>query len=74
MAEVDYTHKKQSGGSRQYARIKILFEPKEFSEEEGDMDFEFQSDIKGGSVPKEYIPGVVKGIESWAISIMFRTK
>jgi elongation factor G len=63
-AEIDYTHKKQSGGSGQYARVKIVFEPKEFSEEEGAMDFEFASDIKGGSVPKEYIPGVIKGIES----------
>ncbi|KAL9179465.1 hypothetical protein ACHAXT_008755 [Thalassiosira profunda] len=63
-AEIDYTHKKQSGGSGQYARVKITFEPKEFSDEEGAMDFEFASDIKGGSVPKEYIPGVVKGIES----------
>ena len=63
-AEIDYTHKKQSGGSGQYARVKIQFEPKEFSDEEGSMDFEFASDIKGGSVPKEYIPGVVKGIES----------
>jgi len=63
-AEIDYTHKKQSGGSGQYARVKIIFEPKEFSEEEGSMDFEFAADIKGGSVPKEYIPGVVKGIES----------
>jgi len=63
-AEIDYTHKKQSGGSGQYARIKLIFEPKEFSEEEGAMDFEFASDIKGGSVPKEYIPGVAKGIES----------
>lgn len=63
-AEIDYTHKKQSGGSGQYARVKINFEPKEFSEEEGEMDFEFVSDIKGGAVPKEYIPGVIKGIES----------
>jgi elongation factor G len=63
-AEVDYVHKKQSGGSGQYARVKIIFTPKEFSEEEGSMDFEFVSDIKGGSVPKEYIPGVQKGIES----------
>merc|ERR1712228_315799 len=63
-AEVDYTHKKQSGGSGQFARVKLTFEPKEFSEEEGAMDFEFVSDIKGGAVPKEYIPGVVKGIES----------
>ena len=63
-AEIDYVHKKQSGGSGQYARIKLVFEPKEFSEEEGAMDFEFVSDIKGGSVPKEYIPGVSKGIQS----------
>mmetsp|Transcript_11389 Transcript_11389/g.21005 ORF Transcript_11389/g.21005 Transcript_11389/m.21005 type:complete len:788 (-) Transcript_11389:82-2445(-) len=64
VAEVDYVHKKQSGGSGQYARVKIIFEPKEFSEEEGAMDFEFASEIKGGSVPKEYIPGVLKGITS----------
>merc|ERR1711997_318088 len=63
-AEIDYTHKKQSGGSGQYARVKLIFQPKEFSEEEGSMDFEFASDIKGGSVPREYIPGVQKGIES----------
>merc|ERR1719273_2689286 len=63
-AEIDYTHKKQSGGSGQYARIKIIFEPKEYSDEEGGMDFEFESNIKGGAVPKEYIPGVQKGIES----------
>jgi len=63
-AEIDYTHKKQSGGSGQYARVKITFEPKEFSDEEGAMDYEFVSSIKGGSIPKEYIPGVSKGIES----------
>ena len=63
-AEIDYTHKKQSGGSGQYARVKIIFEPKDFSDEEGAMDFEFVADIKGGSVPREYVPGVQKGIES----------
>merc|ERR1712194_333874 len=63
-AEIDYVHKKQSGGSGQYARVKIQFEPKEFSDEEGSMDFEFVSEIKGGNVPREYIPGVQKGIES----------
>jgi elongation factor G len=63
-AEIDYVHKKQSGGSGQYARVKIIFTPKDFSDEEGSMDFEFVSDIKGGSIPKEYIPGVQKGIES----------
>merc|ERR1711966_573123 len=59
-----YVHKKQSGGSGQYARVKIQFEPKDLSDEEGGMDFEFEADIKGGSVPREYIPGVQKGIES----------
>ena len=63
-ATIDYVHKKQSGGSGQYARVKLTFSPKDFSDEEGSMDFEFVSDIKGGSVPKEYIPGVQKGIES----------
>jgi len=63
-AEIDYTHKKQSGGSGQYARVKIQFEPKSLDESEGGTDFEFVSDIKGGNVPKEYIPGVQKGIES----------
>merc|ERR1719471_1275452 len=62
-AEVDYTHKKQSGGSGQYARVKVVFEPKDMGESD-DMDFEFASEIKGGNVPKEYIPGVQKGIES----------
>ncbi len=57
-AEIDYTHKKQSGGSGQFARVKILFEP-----HEGD-EFIFDSKIVGGAVPKEYIPGVQKGIES----------
>merc|ERR1712241_266687 len=63
-ATIDYTHKKQSGGSGQFARIKLIFSPKDFSDEDGAMDFEFESQIKGGAVPKEYIPGVQKGIES----------
>merc|ERR1712228_548709 len=62
-ATVDYTHKKQSGGSGQFAKVKIIFEPKDTTEE-GGTDFEFTSEIKGGAVPKEYIPGVQKGIES----------
>ncbi|WP_367714666.1 elongation factor G [Nitratireductor sp. GISD-1A_MAKvit] len=57
--EIDYTHKKQSGGSGQFARVKIVFAPND----DGD-DFIFDSKIVGGSVPKEYIPGVQKGIES----------
>jgi elongation factor G len=58
-AEIDYTHKKQSGGSGQFARVKIIFAPNE----EGD-EFKFESKIVGGSIPKEYIPGVEKGIQS----------
>ncbi|WP_395831025.1 elongation factor G [Elstera sp.] len=57
-AEIDYTHKKQSGGSGQYARIKLVFEP-----QEPGQGFTFENKIVGGSVPKEYVPGVVKGIE-----------
>ncbi len=58
-AEIDYTHKKQSGGSGQFAKITLVFEP-----QEPGMGYEFESKIVGGSVPKEYIPGVVKGLES----------
>ncbi|HHZ10426.1 MAG TPA: elongation factor G [Rhizobiales bacterium] len=57
--EEDYTHKKQTGGTGQFARVKIVFEPNP----DGD-DFVFESKIVGGAVPKEYIPGVQKGIES----------
>lgn len=59
-ADIDYTHKKQSGGSGQFARVKVKFEP---LTEEGSTDYEFVSEIKGGAIPKEYIPGVQKGIE-----------
>ncbi len=57
-AEIDYIHKKQTGGAGQFARVKILFEPTDHESE-----FEFESKITGGAVPKEYIPGVQKGIE-----------
>jgi elongation factor G len=56
---VDYTHKKQTGGSGQYARVKIVAEPGAPG-----SGFEFENEIVGGSVPKEYIPGVEKGLES----------
>jgi elongation factor G len=58
-AEVDYTHKKQTGGTGQFARVKILFEP-----QEPGAGYSFESAIVGGSVPKEYVPGVEKGIKS----------
>ncbi|MBL1436781.1 MAG: elongation factor G [Rhodobacteraceae bacterium] len=58
-AEIDYTHKKQSGGSGQFARIKMTIMPTEPGE-----GFSFESKVVGGNVPKEYIPGVEKGIKS----------
>ncbi len=57
--QVDYTHKKQSGGTGQFARVIIDFEPNEPG-----AGFEFNAKIVGGSVPKEYIPGVDKGLKS----------
>ncbi|KAA8493598.1 Elongation factor G [Porphyridium purpureum] len=63
-AKVDYTHKKQSGGSGQFARVQIEFEPIEKKDDQNDVPaFEFVSEIKGGTIPKEYIPGVQKGLE-----------
>ncbi len=58
-AEIDYTHKKQTGGTGQFARVKLVFEPGEQG-----TGFVFESAIVGGAVPKEYIPGVQKGLES----------
>ncbi len=57
--EIDYTHKKQSGGSGQFAKVKIVFEPAEPG-----AGSSFESKIVGGAVPKEYIPGVEKGFQS----------
>ncbi len=59
VAEVDYTHKKQTGGTGQFARVKMRLEPNEIGKGN-----EFESVIVGGSVPKEYIPGVEKGVKS----------
>ena len=57
-ADIDYTHKKQSGGAGQFARIKIEIEPLKPG-----GGFEFESNIRGGNVPTEYIPSVKKGFD-----------
>ena len=57
--EIDYTHKKQSGGSGQFARVKIRFEPLKPGE-----GYVFENTVVGGNVPKEYIPGVEKGLKA----------
>ncbi len=56
--EIEYLHKKQSGGAGQFAKVKILFEPLEPS-----SGFQFESKVVGGAIPKEYIPGVQNGLE-----------
>ncbi|KAF2313126.1 hypothetical protein GH714_009393 [Hevea brasiliensis] len=58
VSEVKYVHKKQSGGQGQFADVTIRFEPMEAG-----SGYEFKSEIKGGAVPREYIPGVMKGLE-----------
>ncbi|ABQ37074.1 MULTISPECIES: elongation factor G [Bradyrhizobium] len=58
-ANVDYTHKKQTGGTGQFAAVSLVVEPNEPG-----GGYVFESKIVGGAVPKEYIPGVEKGIES----------
>jgi elongation factor G len=73
-AIVDYLHKKQTGGAGQFARVKIEFAPKKAQEETEETlhdaksrkfldEIEFTNEIKGGNIPKEYIPAVLKGIE-----------
>ena len=64
--EIDYTHKKQSGGSGQFARVKLRLEPNETGKGN-----EFSSEIVGGAVPKEFIPGVQKGVQSiWDTGVL----
>ena len=58
-ADVDYTHKKQTGGSGQFARVKLVIEPNEAGK-----GFEFENKVVGGNVPKEFITGVQKGVKS----------
>jgi len=57
IVEHDYTHKKQTGGAGQYARVKIRFEPAAPG-----SGYEFENEVIGGAVPKEYVPGVAKGL------------
>jgi elongation factor G len=63
MAEIDYVHKKQSGGAGQFAKVVIKFEPGDFS-----SGLAFESKIFGGAIPKEYVPGVEKGLKNIAES------
>ncbi|MCY4007719.1 MAG: elongation factor G [Rhodobacteraceae bacterium] len=58
-AAIDYTHKKQTGGAGQFARVKMEIEPAEPGE-----GFSFESKVVGGNIPKEYIPGVEKGVKT----------
>ncbi|HEX4169390.1 MAG TPA: elongation factor G, partial [Bryobacteraceae bacterium] len=55
-SEYDYTHKKQTGGSGQYARVKLRVEP------DMEKDFSFENEVKGGNIPKEFIPAIEKGV------------
>jgi elongation factor G len=56
--EIDYIHKKQTGGAGQYARVKIRFEP--LAQGSG---FVFENGVRGGAVPREFVPGVQKGLK-----------
>ncbi len=59
----DYTHKKQTGGSGQFAKVQITFEPLEASEDTDGELYEFKNAVTGGRIPREYIPSVDAGIQ-----------
>jgi elongation factor G len=64
--QIDYTHKKQTGGTGQFARVKLRLE-----HNEAGKGNEFDSEVVGGTVPKEYIPGVQKGVQSiWDTGVL----
>ena len=64
-ADFNYTHKKQTGGSGQYARVAGYIEPTvAVSEDEPAKDYEFVDEIKGGAIPNEYIPSCDKGFQA----------
>ncbi len=62
-ADIDYTHKKQSGGSGQFARAQFKLRPSGDNEDGSRQDYNFINKVVGGNIPKEYIPGFEKGIK-----------
>ncbi|MFA7559965.1 MAG: elongation factor G, partial [Sphaerochaeta sp.] len=63
-ADFNYTHKKQTGGSGQYAKVAGYIEPLVAKSDDEDLDYEFVDEIKGGTIPTEYIPSCDKGFQA----------